>query len=284
MTKQQVLLIAVLSSLLTVAIGVGSLLIFSQAVAAPEASSAAQTSGRAYVSVSALAFEPMFPQTPPAYTKSFPQFLSLNTTDRGPESQGNWFAAPLNLPHNSTLAGMTVFGQDNDPAGRMTVFLWNCDHSGTNGCQTIASYDTMLNSVNTAVDSGRLTINHRVNNEAYTYVLGLNLWAVNNSGLRSVRLELTNLSTELPGGAPPTQAEVSWTVPAYGQTQLLNLSQAAEVRICTDVLGRNSLPTLAVDDSNQYQLQSDTCVVYTGQRFKLIGDINPASGTYQILR
>lgn len=278
MSKYQLWLIAILSSVFTLASVAGLFLVFERAVAAPQPQIAGSVP--AYVSMSALAFTPATLSTP--YNKDTTrQILAL----AGQNRNFNIFAASVNLPDQSTLTGMTVFGEDFDNQGAIQVRLKRCDHS-----QAVCVNLTDATSTN-AFAVGRFEtvkvpiLNEVINNNLYTYFLELELTALNNSGLRSVRLELLG-----EGQAPPPAGnEERWELSGNVTRLTLTSGSSRQVRVCTADLGDlpniTHYPSLVVNDQ-VIRLSSNNCITAQGSTIEVRRPYNtgPSSGTYQILR
>ncbi|RME73866.1 MAG: hypothetical protein D6784_11135 [Chloroflexi bacterium] len=230
------------------------------------------------VSVSGLAFVPVLPDTPYRQDTTR-QLLSLT----GTEPARFQFTAPLFLPDRSRLVSMTVFGEDFDPQGAVVVRLKRCHH-GQPLCTVLAVAHSVDANAAGPFDTGPIPVfsEAQVDNSLYTYLLELELSAMANSGLRSVRLTLEN-------GPPPTPAPVSaWQL--SGDTTTFNVPTGglSRVRICTDDLSHldnvTHYPRLLVDGRTT-TLESNTCVTVWGQDIQIRRGLNagPSSGTYQIM-
>jgi hypothetical protein len=270
---------------LTVAILAAPQLRFSGAAAAPlpETVAAGQPQGMTvlYTSVSALTFIPANEGIP--YNKDVRrQILSLTGQGRA----DNIFIAPLVLPDQANLAGLTVFGEDFDNQGAVHLRLKRCDH-GQARCVNVAETTSTESYAAGQFQTNKVTLmNEVVDNSLYTYLLELELTALFNSGLRSVRLELGQ------GTAPP--------LPPVGEVQPWSLSNDVrnfvipnsgwnQVQVCTGDLSHlpnpTHYPTLVVDGKSM-QLASNTCAIVWGRIIEIRRELNtgPSSGTFQILR
>lgn len=290
MGSRQRFLSIILSNLFTAAILAGSMLMLGRALAAPpphgETTAAAQvaTGNSGFAGVSALAFTPLSSEA--RYRKdSSRQLLALDSQTRSFAANTNLFIAPLSLPDGTILTGMTMFGEDFDSQGEVRLRLKRCDH-GQARCISLAELTSSANYAAGQFETIKLGIsNEVVNHNLYTYVLELELTALANSGLRSVRLDLIDQSGS--GSSPGAATEWSlsgsvfnFPVPNLGYSQ---------VRVCTNDLSHldNSThyPFLVVD-GRSIQLASNSCVTEWGQDIEIRRRLNtgPSSGTYQVLR
>jgi hypothetical protein len=279
MNKYQLWLTAILSSFFSLTLVMGLFLVFERAKAAPSPQIAG--SGPIYLSISGLAFLPTNASIP--YSKDTTrQLLSLTGQNRN----FNLFIVPVNLPDQSVLTGMTVFGEDFDNQGAVQLRLKRCEQS-----QGVCISLTDATSTN-AFAVGRFEtvrvpiLNEVINNNLYTYFLELELSALNNSGLRSVRLELF----EEGQAPPPTGNTDRWELSC--PTTRLTLTSgtgARQVRVCTDNLSDlpniTHYPSLVVNDQVT-RLSSNNCITVQGSTIEVRRPYNtgPSSGTYQILR
>jgi hypothetical protein len=287
MKQGQVGLTALISSIVTLLIIAGSLLIFSQVFAASPANidpiAAAQTgSVQQYISVSALAFGPVSQFA--VYYKDFnQQLLTLGNQPRNFTGDSNRFVAPLTLPDQSWLAGLTVFGQDFDNQGEVRLRLKRCDHNQPR-CILLTESASAVE-----YDGGLFEkvspFNEPIDNAFYDYFLELELTALGNSGLRSVRLETTMGGTVSP--TPPTLE--TWSLSGNVTSFRLPNQTTVQARICTDDLSYLNNPThypILIVDGQVINLTSNTCITVWGYNIEIRRDFNagPSSGTYQILR
>jgi hypothetical protein len=287
MNKYSILGIASFFIFITLA---GSVLLLRQAAAAPPAvvNSAKLTqaglTGFQSVSVSALAFIPASPNA--IYFKDIRrQFLTLNQQTRNFAADTNLFIAPLTLPDQSLLTGLTIFGEDFDNLGEVRVYLQRCDHSQPR-CLTVAEATSTPSYALGQFETAKLSpINELINNNLFSYFLELELTALFNSGLRAVRLELGNGNT-----APPSGNLERWSLAGETTNFRLPTQNSVQARICTDDLSHLDNPThypmLIVDGRLVTSLSSNTCVTVSGFNIELRRELNtgPSSGTYQFLR
>jgi hypothetical protein len=260
--------------------------VHSQAIAAPpgavETSSQVQAPGSAleYLGVSALAFEPVRPDA--NYTKDLQrQILSLTGQNLG----SNRFIAPLSLPDRSELLGLTMFGEDFDNQGEIRLRLTRCDH-GQARCLSLAEASSTLGFAAGQFETSRVRVpNEVVDNRFYTYFLELELTALFNSGLRSVRLELSPT-----GGDTPVGNQEPWTLAGEVRSFSIPTLDLAQVRICADDLSHlNNIthnPFIVVERDRIIPLSSNSCVTVWGRDIQIQRQPNtgPSSGTYQVIR
>jgi hypothetical protein len=290
MSKRQIFLTTIISSLFTLAIIASSMLLLDPALAAPpvEAVSAPtqQTVANniALVSVSALAFGPINQDTP--YTKDTGrQLLSLNSQTRNFIADRSIFVAPLLLPDRSRLTGMTVFGEDFDNQGAVLVRLIRCDH-GQARCLNLAETTSTASYAAGQFETLKVSMsNEVVDNNFYSYFLELELTAIFNSGLRSVKLEIVDRS----GAAVAPRNPERWSLSGSATSFPLPNLDLTQVQICTDDLSHLDNPThfpMLVVDGELTTLTSNTCVTVWGRDLELRRRLNtgPSSGTYQFLR
>ncbi|MDX1521332.1 MAG: hypothetical protein R3264_06870 [Anaerolineae bacterium] len=284
MKTRHILLTALLSTGLTVLVLGGTLLFFSRAVAAPLGQVVTRSETRAYVSVSALAFMPT--NRAAQYSKnSGRQMLTLDTTSRIFDEGNSLYIAPLTLPDQSVLTGMTVFGEDFDNQGAVTVSLKRCDHSQAR-CVSLTDATSTIPYALGAFETVKVAIlNEVVNNNLHTYFLELELTALNSSGLRSVRIEM--LTT---GGSPPPVTEAErWELSGNLTNFVIPNSGYNQVQVCTDDLSSLPNPThypILRADGRSFYLDSSDCVTVWGTTIQIQRRLNTAasSGTYRILR
>lgn len=296
MVRRHLILAAVLSSFLTVLLIGGTLLLFSGALAAPltEGSPVQLTQSspqKSYVSISSMAFQPFSQRTLP-YRRGFDeQILALDSTTREADGQNNWFTAPVFLPDNTILTGITFFGRDTDPNGWVEIALWRCTHGGEVSCINVplSSYRTDEAFASGTFDSGRIPLNEVVNNQLYSYTLAARIMALNGSGLRSVLVETSSSSsgiiTPVPG--TPLPGRTSWTLDNRNVTTQLatGLPTSAAVQICS-----NSTSTANVEvqyGSNVSTLTPGNCARFSGYSTYLVKNVgvygSSASGTFEVL-
>ncbi|MCK6629540.1 MAG: hypothetical protein L6R45_30735 [Anaerolineae bacterium] len=283
MRKSQIGLVAIVSTLLTLLIIGGSLLIFGQVSAAPDETTLAQTNASLdYISISALAFGPVSQFA--VYYKDFnQQLLTLGNQPRNFTGDSNRFIAPLSLANQTVLSGLTVYGQDFDAQGEIRLRLKRCDHNQPR-CIILAETASIVE-----YDDGLFEnvsrFNELVDHAFYDYFLELELTALGNSGLRSVRLETTSAET----GSPPPANVQKWSLSGETTSFRLPNQTTTQARICTDDFGHLDNPThypILVVDGQVINLASNTCIVVWGYSIELRRDYNtgPSSGTYQFLR
>ncbi len=285
MNNRQMMLTTAMSSLFTLTIIAGLLLFIGQAMAAPPAkiksSLSQQTITRTlqYVGISGLAFNPA--QSNIAYNKDVQnQLLSLTSQVRNPS---NIFVAPLILPDRSELMGMTVFGEDADNQGEVRMRVKRCNH-GQAFCVILAETTSTLSYAAGQFETASISVSGEVvDNRFYSYFLELDLTALGNSGLRSVRLDvITNKPSTAPG------AETPWSLTGNVRSFKLPNTSVTHARICTDDLSHLPNPThypFVVIDNQILPLSSDMCVTVSGRNIEIRRDLNtgPSSGTYQFL-
>lgn len=282
MNKRQLMLIVLGSN-----IGVLMLLFIHQVFAATPVNSPVRqgmVDSFRYLSVSALAFVPVAPNA--IYAKDLnQQLLTLNGQTYNFTADNNRFIAPLTLPNAVRLTGLTFFGQDFDNAGEVWLRVKRCGHQQT-GC-TVLVEATSDYYYNAGTFEKVALLSESVDNSLYTYFFELELTALANSGLRSVKLELVNDEVV---NIEPVPA-IEWSL-ADLNTDFLITSGDMErvVRICTYDLGHlvdlTHYPSVVIDQKPPQRLPSQNCVIATGRTIKLHRELNtgPSSGTYQFLR
>ena len=290
MSNRQIFLTIIIANFFIVAIIAGSMLWLNPALAAPPAEVVSTpveqvaAENFAFISVSAFAFGPVSQDT--LYTRDTGrQLLSLNSQTRNFAANSNIFVAPLLLPDSSRLTGLTVFGEDFDKQGAILVRLKRCDH-GQARCLDLAEASSTDSYAAGQFETLQATIsNEIVDNNFYTYFLELELTAIFNSGLRSVKLEIVDRSSAAITPGNQERWSLSGSVTSF---PLPNLD-FSQVRVCTDDLSHldNSThyPMLFVDGES-IPLTSNTCVTVWGRDLELRRRLNtgPSSGTYQFLR
>ncbi len=290
MNKRQMMLITVTSTFLTLTIIVGLMFLFSRAMAAPLAETAnaslsqTTTGSLQYASISALAFEPIRQDI--AYAKDVQgQMLSLTSQVRNFNANSNLFIAPLALPDRSELIGLTVFGQDFDNLGEVRLRLKRCNHSQA-FCDILAETTSTTPYALGQFETTRVSLlNEIVDNRFYSYFLELDLTALGNSGLRSVRLEIVTGA-----GATGPSTEAQWSLTGNARSFLLPNTGMAQVRICANDLSHlpnvTHFPFIVIDDDQITPLSSGACVTIWGREIEIRRQLNtgPSSGTYQFLR
>ncbi|MBI1880196.1 MAG: hypothetical protein HYR94_18575 [Chloroflexi bacterium] len=278
MNKRQAWFIAFTANIFTLSIIGTSLLFFTGASAAPPGSAgsvaAAQTGdARQYVSISAMAFGPVS-QFAIYYKDVNQQLLTLGNQPRNFTGDNNRFVAPLTLPDLARLSGLTVFGLDADNLGEVRLRLKRCDHNQPR-CLILTETASIVE-YNAGPFEKASLFNEVIDNNLYVYFLELELTALGDSGLRSVRLDQTG--TPL---VPPLSGDAtSFRLPNQITTQ---------ARICTDDLSHLDNPThypILIVDGQVFDLVSNTCVTVWGFDIELRRELNtgPSSGTYQFLR
>lgn len=286
MSRHQIFLVSVISSLVTIAIIFTGWQWLGRAAAAPlpemAATSRQQQSGSspAFIGVSAMAFAPLNQET--RFNKD-PQRQILTLSDQSRNS--TIFVAPLSLPDRSRLTGITVFGEDFDNQGAVRLRLTRCDH-GQPRCVTLAETTSTDNFAAGQFETIKVAIlNEVVDNNFYNYFLELELTAIFNSGLRSVRLEAVGTGS----AAPPAGNVEPWSLSGSATSFPLPNLDWTEVRVCTDDLSQLDNPThypILVVDGQSTQLASNTCLTTWGRDIEIRRRLNtgPSSGTYQFLR
>lgn len=283
MSKAQIGLVATISTILTMLLIGGPLLIYTQVSAAPSEIILAQTNTlTGYVSVSSLAFGPVSQYV--VYYKDFnQQLLTLGNQPRNFTGDSNRFIAPLTLTDQTILSGLTVFGQDSDAQGEIHLRLKRCDHNQPR-CVILAENGSAVE-----YDGGLFEkvsrFNELVDNAFYDYFLELELTALGNSGLRSVRLEIASPVTPSPTPAPLGEWSLAGEVTSF---RLPNQS-TTQARICTDdlsYLGNPAHYPVLVVDGQVIDLTSNSCINVWGYYIELRRDYRagPSSGTYQFLQ
>ncbi len=286
MSKRQIFLVFILCSVMALVFITSSIVRLDQAIAAPEgkispvAAQQLASGGTAFVSVSSMAFEPVNQNI--LFSKDTRrQLLSLSGQTHG----GNLFVAPLILADRSRLTGLTVFGEDFDNQGAIRMSLLRCDH-GQVRCVSLAETTSSDSFAGGQFETLKVAIpNETVDNNFYSYFLELDLTALFNSGLRSVRLE-----TVATGGAGTSPGNIEqWSLSGSVTSFPLPNLNWTEVRICTNDLSHLNNPThypFVVADGQSTQLGSNSCVTVSGQDIEIQRRLNsgPSSGTYQFLR
>lgn len=295
--KRQVLIISAVSSFFTVALVAASLLIISGVLAAPAAEpfpatmqQSASTANR-YLSISSMTFQPFSEETAP-YRRNFEeQILALDTSSLEVENQNNWFIAPLLLPNDTLLTGITFFGRDLDPNGWIEIALWRCTHGGQVSCidLPLSSYRTDESFTGGNFDSGRIALNEVINNQIYSYTLATRIMAVNGSGLRSVVVELSETSgSDGSSGTGGSSEPIAWTLDNRNVTTQLatGISPSAVVEICSD--SRSSANIEVQYGSNVSTLTPGNCARYSGYSSYAVKNVGVygsfASGTFEVFR
>jgi hypothetical protein len=287
MKKQYLLFSVIITGILGLTMMTGPFLFFSEAVASP-ASTESKRVGQLqplntleYISVSGLGFEPIHQNI--AYTKDAQrQLLSL----AGQSSGSNIFIASLSLPDRSQLMGMTIFGEDFDFQGEIRARFKRCDH-GQPRCVTLAETNSTLGFAAGQFETARVDLlGEIVDNRLYSYFLEVELTTLlNNSGLRSVRVELAPAGTVTSPGE-----QEQWSLAGDVRSFPVPNLGLAQVKICTDDLSHlNNVthnPYVVVDEERIIPLSSNSCVTVWGEDIEIQRRPNtgPSSGSYQILR
>lgn len=284
MNVRQMLVAAIISIVFTVAMLTGSLLWFDGARAAPPVVPSGQSPAQSlqYVALSAMAFEPV--QQNVWFVKDVDrQLLKLTGTSRIFTTDRNVFVAPLFLPDQTDLLALTLYGEDYDSQGEVRARIKRCDHNQAR-CLTLAETSSRL-----AFAGGRFEIRavgqpELVNNGFYSYFVELNLTALNNSGLRAVRVEAA-ARDQTP--LPPNPVN-RWELTGSASSFRVPNSTVAQVKICTDDLSHLPNAThypFVVADGSAYSLTSNACMTVWGQNVEIRRKLNAGSstGTYQIL-
>ncbi len=287
MSKRQIVLVAISSSFMTLVIVAVSIVWIAPAVAAPpltvDTARLPQTApGFQYLSLSALAFMPVDRHA--LYRKDLnQQLLTLEGQNRN-VTGSNRFLAPLTLPDQNRLIGLTVFGQDFDNLGEVWLRVKRCADQQAQ-CVALAEVTSDL-SYNAGPFEKVSIFNELVNNSFFTYFLELELTALADSGLRAVRLEII----EDEAVAIPANNVQRWSLADLTTTFPIATGNIRRVvRICTDNLSHlpnaTHYPILGVDGMSQ-SLPSNTCVDASGYNIELRRNLStgPSSGTYQFLR
>lgn len=291
MMNRPTLLAAILSSLTTLVLAIASLALLTRALAAPPRLTAPQPqTGNVYLSFSSLAFQPYSSATL-AYRRDFStQLLSLNTATQQIEGQNNWFLTPLRLPDQSRLTGVTVYGQDFDSSGWIELALWRCAHLGDESCVNLGLWQSGEATAAGAFNSGRISLDEVIDNQAFSYTLATRIYAINNSGLRSVLLEVTatgEISTPGSGAGSGLARTEQWTLANRGVvTQLTtNFSPAATVQICNYA---SSTAEVEIQTNDQTQtLRPGNCTWLSGYSSYAVKNVglygHSAAGTIEFL-
>jgi len=276
MNARQMVAITAGSTMLTLAILAAVFLGLGQVQAAPPA-----TGNVKYTGVSALAFAPV-QQNSTFFKDTQRQLLTLTGPLRVFSYDRNVFAAPLTLPDQSQLLAMSVFGEDYDAQGEVRVRLKRCEHAQAH-CVNLAEATSTAAFTGGQFETPRLAVqNEVVNNGFYTYFLELELTALGNSGLRSVRLET------ITGDAVAPAAEQPWTLADNVTSFPLPISALVQVRLCTNDLSYLPNAThypFVVVDGRSISLSSGSCITVWGRDIEIRRQPNtgPSGGTYQVI-
>jgi len=281
--------LTIISSLVILAIAAGSVLFWGPVLAAPpdtiKRAPALQDSLTNYMSLSALAFTPI--NRSAIYDKDLPQQLLTLDGHTGNFGNGdNLFVLGLTLPDQTRLTGLTIFGQDFDNRGEVRLRLNRCEHTQP-ACFNLAEVTSDLN-FNAGSFAKESALNEYIDNNRYTYFLELEMTALTNSGLRSVRLDLVNNDGTVV--QPTSNPALKWELAgAVTSLSLITGNARRTISLCTDDLSHLPNPThypMVVVDGVSQILPSKTCMEATGYTIELRRQLNtgPSSGTYQILR
>ena len=294
MNNRQMMLTAVLSSLFTLTIIAGLMWLMGQASAAPPPKTGQTPAGQTitptlqYISISGVAFSPI--QQNMAYTKDVrQQLLGLAGQSRNFGAGSNLFIAPLTLPDRSELFGITVFGADFDNQGEVRVRLKRCNH-GQAFCVILAETTSTAAYALGPFETSRISVfNEIVDNQFYASFLELDLTALGNSGLRSVRLEVLSQAE-----APFTAKKEPWLMQGPDRTFGLpnNTTRTRDVEICIDDLTRSNTDPIHYLSSTAESVEvarlssSNPCTKVAGEKIEIKRTLNTSrwSGTYQFLR
>lgn len=282
MNRLQILAAAALSTILSLGIMAGVVWGFSPALAA----SSTQTTGTGVqsISVPAMAFNPV--QQNSSFAKDTQrQLLWLMGTNRTVTRDRNIFVAPLLLPDGTQLLTMVISGEDYDTQGEIRVRFKRCDQRQPI-CVGLGETTSQASFAGGYFETPATFLqNEVVNNASYTYFLELELTALNNSGLRSVRLDTVDAGS----ASPPVSSVVHWELGGAFTRFPIPTSGWAEVKICTDDLSylpNSSHFPFVVVDGTQRGLSSNSCLTVQGYDIEIWRNLNtgPSSGTYQTLR
>lgn len=282
MNKSGILVSAGLSALISLVIVAGVAWGFSPALAAP----AAQTTGAGVqsISVPAMAFNPV--QQNSSFAKDTQrQLLWLMGNNRSVTRDRNIFVAPLLLPDRAQLLTMVISGEDYDTQGEVRVRFKRCDQRQP-VCVGLGEITSQVSFAGGYFEAPASFLqNEVINNASYTYFLELELTALNNSGLRAVRLDTVAAGS----ASPPASSEVRWELGGAFTSFPITTSGWAQVKICTDDLSYLPNPShnpFVMVDGTQRGLTSNSCLTVQGYDIEIRRNLNtgPSSGTYQILR
>ena len=230
MRAGQFFLVIVLSTVLTVMSLGGAFLLFRPAQAASGVQ--LQSGTVEYVSVSSMAFVPVQPNN--SLDKNVQgQLLRLKNASRTVTPDQNIFVAPVSLSDRNRLMSMVVAGEDYDVQGEVRVRLLRCDHASPT-CLILAETSSGVGLANGLFETVPVFLqNELVNNALYSYFLQLELTALMNSGLRSVRVETSSSDT---GPVPPASSLIRWELSGNFYRYPIPTSGWNTVKICTDDL------------------------------------------------
>ncbi len=280
MDTRRALFLLALSALVILMVIAGRPGFFASALAAPPKF---QTGVNRVTSLSALAFAPVSRHA--IYAKdTAQQLLTLDGHTGNFGGDETLFVLGLTLPDESRLTGLTAFGQDFDPLGEVRLRLKRCNLDQP-ACLVLAEVTSDLN-YNAGAFAKGSNLSEYVQNNQFTYFLELQMTALANSGLRSVKLDMEEAGAVTLPSAEVQRWEMSGTVTVF---PVVTGSTRRVARICTDDLSQlpnpTHYPSLVVDGLAQL-LAPNTCVDATGYNIELRRQLNtgPSSGTYQILR
>ncbi|GAB4463513.1 MAG: hypothetical protein Kow0031_41520 [Anaerolineae bacterium] len=282
MNRLQILASAGISALFSLAMVAAVVWGFAPAQAAPLPQTGG--SGVQAISVPAMAFNPV--QQNSSYAlDSQRQLLWLMGTNRSVTRDRNIFVAPLLLPDRAQLLTLVVAGEDYDTQGEVRVRLKRCDQRQP-VCVGLGETTSQVSFAGGYFETPASFLqNEVINNASYTYFLELELTALNNSGLRSVRLDAVGAGS----ATPPVSSVVRWELGGAFTSFPVPTTGWAEVKICTDDL--SYLPNAShypfvVVDGVQRGLSTGSCLTVQGYDIEIRRNLNtgPSSGTYQILR
>lgn len=287
-----VLIILVLSTLINANSFQGKVAAAPLAEAALTSTQQITGSNRSYQSVSLFEFVPFKPNNTLYTINANPLLLTLGAkSDYNFASANNIFEAPLSLPDNVMLTGLTVFGVDNDNQGEVKVTFFRCNHTynSQTACQEISLSSNTSNSLGQFQTQTPLGfIPFPIRNQDNFYFLQLEITALNNSGLRSVRLQFADNSGS--GSTPATLPEhpiVPWNL---GANELVEIPSPTgdpiTVRVCVDALDAPSWarPNVRLGDafSDPIPLNFGDCRDFTSTYIQIRGN-STTSGSYQRL-
>jgi hypothetical protein len=168
----------------------------------------------------------------------------------------------------------------------VAVRLKRCDHGQARCVNVVETTSTDSYAAGQFQTVRIAALNEIIDNNLYSYLVELELTALFDSGLRSVRLEMAN---EGSGSPPPSGGVEQWSLAGDVTSFIIPNGGWAQVRVCTGDLShlpnQTHYPTLTVDGRST-TLGSNTCVTVWGRNIQLRRELNtgPSSGTYQILR
>jgi hypothetical protein len=283
MRPYQIGLLSLVSTVLAMFLLGGLLFTLNLAQAAPAGQSQPET--LEYVSVSGMAFEPVQANT--RFAKDTQrQLLRLVNATRSVTQDQNVFVAPLNLPDGNQLLSMIVSGEDYDVQGEVRVRLLRCQHTAPT-CLNLGETSSGVGLTGGLFESTPVFLqNQIVNNALYSYYLELNLTALQNSGLRSVRIETIPADE---AQVPPAGNIIRWELVGNFYRFPLPNTTWTQVKICTDDLSHlpngSHYPYLVVD-GGRVSLSSNACETVQGYNIEIRREPNTgsSSGTYQVLR